>query len=272
MNSTFTCIGVVPVATHIVKDLDGYSSKSASVLLVTIWELGEAAGPFVIAPLSELYGRWPVFNAANIVFIACVAIAGLSQSSHSFIAARFLNGCAVASNVLNPAIIGDLFPTEERGSPMSLIMLAPLLGGAVGPGIAGAIVQTATWRHIMWMAIGLAGAAELAFLLLFRETYKVTILQRRAANLRKETGIERLKTAFDLDSEGGVPALWEAIKRPMVVFAGSSVLQAMSLFGSILFSFFYIMSTTLPDILQDSYHLDPAQTGISFMTFSRSQL
>lgn len=51
--STFTCIGVVPVAGRIVLDLEGRESKSSSVLLVTIWELGEAAGPLIIAPLSE---------------------------------------------------------------------------------------------------------------------------------------------------------------------------------------------------------------------------
>lgn len=52
-NSTFTCIGVVPVAGRIVLDLEGRESKSSSVLLVTIWELGEAAGPLIISPLSE---------------------------------------------------------------------------------------------------------------------------------------------------------------------------------------------------------------------------
>jgi hypothetical protein len=51
--STFNCIGVVPVARKIVLDLEGKRSKSSSVLLVTIWELGEAAGPLIIAPLSE---------------------------------------------------------------------------------------------------------------------------------------------------------------------------------------------------------------------------
>lgn len=219
--------------------------------------------------MSELYGRYPVFNVANALFIVGIAVAGLSQTSGTFIFARFLTGCAVASNVLNPAIIGDMFPTEQRGSAMSLIMLAPLLGGAVGPGIAGAIVQTATWRHIMWMAIGLASAAELAFLLLFRETYKVAILQRRAAKLRNETGIQSLKTEFDGDEEGG-SALWENMKRPAIVLSGSSVLQLFSLYGAVMFSFFYIMSTTLPDILLNLYGFDPALTGTSFMSFSES--
>ena len=54
----------MPLATTIVEDLDGKHSSSAnSALLVTIWELGEAAGPLLIAPLSELLGRSPVFHA-----------------------------------------------------------------------------------------------------------------------------------------------------------------------------------------------------------------
>ncbi len=103
------------------------------MLLVTIWELGEAAGPLFIAPLSEIFGRWPVYNAANILFIVGVLISVLSQDVELMIFSRFFTGCAVATNVLNPAIIGDMFSSDERGSPMSAVMLAPLIGGAVGP-------------------------------------------------------------------------------------------------------------------------------------------
>jgi hypothetical protein len=37
---TFTCISPVPIAPRIVYDLEGRDNKSASVLLVTIWEFG----------------------------------------------------------------------------------------------------------------------------------------------------------------------------------------------------------------------------------------
>jgi MFS family permease len=58
----------VPIAGHIIADLNGgHESKTDSILLVTIWELGEAAGPLLIAPLSERYGRYPVFNIANML-------------------------------------------------------------------------------------------------------------------------------------------------------------------------------------------------------------
>lgn len=57
---TFTCTTAIPLAGYIVRDLDGSNpSRSASVLLVTIWEMGEAAGPLFLTPLSEVFGRYP---------------------------------------------------------------------------------------------------------------------------------------------------------------------------------------------------------------------
>ena len=269
---TFTCIGVVPVAGRIVQDLnpDHHADKSASVLLVTIWELGEAAGPLLIAPLSEIYGRYVVVNVANVLFILVTVLAALCQSTHLFIAMRALTGVAVMSNVLNPAIVGDIFVSEQRGTAMSVIMLAPLTGGALGPAIAGAVAENIGWRAVMWGSVLLAGVCEVLFLACFRETYKVVILRRRAAGLRHETGNRLLKTAFDLEDDGLSSArkMWTAIMRPAVVFFGSPVLQGVSLFGSMTFTFFYIMSTSLPDILQDIYHLSPTQTGAAFVTFS----
>ncbi len=267
---TFTCIGVVPVANRIAYDLDnGHVDKSASVLLVTIWELGEAVGPFLIAPLSEMYGRYPVFNAANMLFITATILAALSQSTPLFICARALTGFAVASNVLNPAIVADILPPDERGTAMSLIQLAPLTGGAVGPAIAGAIVESSGWRNVLWMSAALAGACELAFLTCFRETYKVTILRRKAARLREETGNPLLMTAFDAEGEqDATKKFWESIMRPTIVFFDSGVLQACSLFASVAFAYFYNMCTTLPAILEEIYGLTPALTGTAFMAFS----
>ncbi|ORY13411.1 major facilitator superfamily transporter [Clohesyomyces aquaticus] len=266
LDSTFTCISVVPIAGSIVTDLDGAESNGAgSILLVTIWELGEAAGPLLIAPLSELFGRYPVFNVANFFFICGTVLSASSQSVNFLVFARFLTGCAVASNVLNPAVIGDIFPTEQRGSAMSVIMLAPLLGGAVGPAVAGIIAQSAGWRHVLWMALVLSIACELAFLTLFRETYGVVLEKKRRQAIASEESHDSHLVEAVHEAE---TALWASIVRPARVLYSSVVLQSMSVYGSLVFSFFYIMSTTLPDILHDRYGLPPSLVGTSFLTFS----
>jgi MFS family permease len=266
VHSTFTCIGVVPVASKIVQDLDGKQSSSTnSALLVTIWELGEAAGPLLIAPLSEILGRYPVFNVCNVGFIAATILAVCSQSSGVFIAARMLTGLCVASNVLNPAIIGDIFESEQRGSAMSLVMLAPLIGGAIGPAISGAIAQTMGWRRMLVIAAGLAIVCEVLFLVYFKETYKMAILRRKAAKTMQETGeIPESKSTHE-----HIAKLWHSITRPFAVLFGSSVLMLLSLFASVAFSYFYVVSVSLPLILIERYDFELAMIGTTFISFSK---
>ncbi|CAN9358464.1 unnamed protein product [Alternaria alternata] len=247
---TFICIGVVPVASTIVEDLDGKHSSSAnSALLVTIWELGEAAVTPLIAPMSEIFGRYPVFNACNIGFIAATILAVLSQNSGVFIVARMLTGLCVASNVLNPAIIGDIFESEERGSARSLVMLATLIGG---------------WRRMLTIAAALAIVCEVLFLVYFRETYKMTILRRRAAKTMQETGeISESKTTHE-----HLAKLVHSMTRPFAVLFGSTVLMLLSLFASVAFSFFYVVSVSLPIILIEKYDFRLAMIGTTFISFS----
>ncbi|KAH8672216.1 MFS multidrug transporter-like protein [Ilyonectria robusta] len=258
---TFTCISIVPIANQIVADLDnGQPSSVGSALLVTIWEFGEAAGPLLIAPLSEVFGRYPVMNVANIIFIAATVSAALSQSTPLFIACRALTGLAVAVNVLNPAIIGDIFAPDQRGSAMSLIMCAPLIGGAIGPAVSGLIAERVGWRAVVLIGAALAVACEVVFLTCFRETYKLTILRRRAQKLGK--GSAKRGPGFKM--------VLDSVSRPFAVLFGSGVLSALSLFGSVSFSYFYVLSVSLPSILQDIYHFTPGETGSAFVALTNS--
>lgn len=201
-----------------------------------------------------------------------MCLAAVSQSANFFIFARFITGLAVASNVLNPAIIGDIYESNQRGSGMSLVMLAPVMGGAIGPAVAGAIAESIGWRKILWISAVLAIFCEICFLTLLRETYKVPILQRKAERLRKETKDESLKCAWDADREGRNKLWWAVLRtsitRPVTVLLDSSVLQIMSFYGAVSFSFFYILSTTLSGILRDTYDFTPASTGLAFVSFS----
>ncbi|KAK3296383.1 major facilitator superfamily domain-containing protein [Chaetomium fimeti] len=275
---TMTCISVVPLASDIVRDLSSSPnpSKSASVLLVTIWELGEAAGPLLIAPLSEMVGRYPVMNVANLLFIAAGVLAATSESVPQFVVARMLNGLAVAGNVLNPALVGDMFPSDERGGALSLLFLAPLIGGAFGPMIGSAVADLYGWRTVVWMTVALASACEVLFLCCFRETYKVAILRKRAKKMTAHAAGsgKTFKTAFD-EAESLSTAgfsqwkkLRDSVLRPAIVLCSSGVLMAMCLFNSVVFTFFYIYSTSFADILIDIYQLSPVAVGSCFTMFS----
>ena len=269
---TFTCISVVPVASRIVRDLDHSKivDRQASVLLVTIWELGEALGPLLIGPLSELVGRRTVLAVSNALFIAASILAACAKDKHLFVFARFLTGAAVSNNVLNPAIVGDIYLPEQRGANLSLLFLAPMIGGAIGPAIAGAMSETLGWRQVLWFAALLSLISQIILMCFFRETYKVVILRRRASKLRKDTGNPAYITIFDMkDSDGKSENTFiGSIIRPARVLFGSYILQIICLFGGMTFTYYYIIATTLPSILETEYGLSPSKTGLSFLSFS----
>lgn len=148
---------------------------------------------------------------------------------------------------------------------MSAVMLAPLIGGAIGPAIGGAIAETVGWRVVLYISVGLASACEVLFLCYFQETYKVAILRRRAAKLWKGPEMPRHMASPEMN----IRKLYHLASRPLGMLFGSGILFSLAMFGSVSFSYFYVMSVSLPDILQDIYGFSPAQTGAAFIALSK---
>ncbi len=61
-------------------------------LLLSIFVLAYAFGPLVFGPLSELYGRVPVLQWANLIYFVFNLACGFAQNSGEMLAFRFLSG------------------------------------------------------------------------------------------------------------------------------------------------------------------------------------
>ncbi|CAH0052049.1 unnamed protein product [Clonostachys solani] len=265
---TFNSMSVIPVANQIAEDVgNGDGSKMVSALPVTIWELGEATGCLLIAPLSEIFGRYRVINICSIMFIFATIIGAASTSMSQFIVSRALAGMVVTSNVLNPAIIGDIFPPEHRVTALSIVQFAPVLGGTIGAAASGAISELLGWRFVLGTSILLATLCQFGFLTYYRETYKPAILRKREATL-----YEKLEDTSGVDSLGGSSYLEQvstgiflSLIRPALVIFDSGVLAALSVFGSVLFAHYCVQNVTLPPILEDTYGMSPVEAGKAFL-------
>lgn len=265
--SSFACLAVVPIAKEIVLDLgEDKAGRSASVLLVTVWELGEAAGSIFLAPLSETFGRSVVLNTSNIAFIIVTICAALCNSTYMLIIFRALNGLVVATTVLCPAVIGDMFAPEERGSPMSALMVAPMVGGAIGPAIGGLTEEWLGWRIVLWLSVALAAGCQLMLNAFFKETYTAEARQDSKLNLIQHlSGVSAGKGQF------GTHGVWGALLRPADVLCRSVVLISLCLLHGVAFTYYYINAVTLPDVLEDIYDSSPATTGSCFICLSESR-
>ena len=61
-------------------------------LVLSIFVLANAFGPFLAGPSSELYGRRPVLQIFNLVYLAFNTACGFAKTGPQMIACRFLAG------------------------------------------------------------------------------------------------------------------------------------------------------------------------------------
>jgi len=66
-------------------------------LVMTIFLLGYAQGPFVLAPLSEIFGRVTVLQYANLIYLLFNTMCGFAQTQNQMLAFRFLSGLGGAA-------------------------------------------------------------------------------------------------------------------------------------------------------------------------------
>jgi MFS family permease len=240
------------------------NSKIYNILYVSIWELGEAFGPLLIAPLSEYFGRYRVYHTANIMFVVFCITSALSRNTAMLVVSRFFNGLSVASITLNAAIVGDLFVTEEQGTAQALMGLAPLIGPVLGPTIGGYIAQSIGWRWMFWILAIASGVVELVFFLVFRETYALTILRRKTKRLRKETGNPLLRPA--IDRPHGVKNFFsQAIVRPARMLILSPVILVLAIYVSLIFAYLYILFTNITQDFETTYGFSTGDSGLVYI-------
>jgi multidrug resistance protein len=120
--------------------------------LSTVYVLGYASGPLIIAPLSEMYGRVPIYHISNVFFVIFTIACAVSNSLNMLIGFRFLAGVAGSTVItIGGATFGDIFSATERAAALSIWAMGPLLGPVIGPVVGGFLTESAGWRWVFWV-------------------------------------------------------------------------------------------------------------------------
>jgi multidrug resistance protein len=128
------------------------SNATIASFIVSIYILGYALGPLFLAPLSEVYGRLPVYHVCNFMFVVWTMACALSPSIGALLVFRLLAGIAGSCPLtIGAGSIADLIRQEKRGGAMAIFALGPLLGPVIGPVAGGFLGQAAGWRWVFWL-------------------------------------------------------------------------------------------------------------------------
>lgn len=130
-------------------------SRLPSVLPVTLYTLGLAFGPLCIAPLSEVFGRRPIYIITTLFHLAFTIGSAWAPSFPALLVLRFLAGfLGSAGMAMGAGSISDMWVLQKAGGTVGLFfILGPFLGPVLAP-IAGSSIMTAhddNWRWTQWL-------------------------------------------------------------------------------------------------------------------------
>ncbi|KIX04831.1 uncharacterized protein Z518_05702 [Rhinocladiella mackenziei CBS 650.93] len=186
-----------PGVPELMQNFDSTNTE-LSAFVVSVYVLGFAFGPMALAPMSEMWGRVPVYHTTNFIFLTFTVACAKAPSLDSLIVFRFFAGTFGAAPMTNGGgSIADMFPAEERAGIMAIFTVGPLIGPIIDPVIGGFLADAEGWRWDFWLIVIVAGAISLTMLLTLKESYSPVILERKVKRIRKETGDDRWYSKTD---------------------------------------------------------------------------
>ena len=85
---------------------------------------GYMLGPLLWGPLSEIFGRRPIFIITFIAYIGFQVGCALSKNTASILVFRFLGGTFAAAPLTNSgALIADIWDGDHRGKAMCKFLI-----------------------------------------------------------------------------------------------------------------------------------------------------
>ncbi|KAF5682061.1 hypothetical protein FCIRC_5223 [Fusarium circinatum] len=253
-----------PAASDLAKDF-GITNATVVTLTVSIYLLGFIFGPLLIAPLSELHGRYWIYNVCNLVILGMTIGCAKAPNLGGFMTCRFIAGIAGSAPLtIGGGTIADVTYPNNRAKAMAGWALGPLLGPVLGPIAGGFISANLGWRWTFWILTILSGVNTIICVLFMRETYAPTILAQRAARLRKETGNEKLRPA-GARSISTSALILQTITKAITMLFTSTVLFVLSLFNAFAFGLLYLLFTTFPQVFEGQYGFSTGVSGLSYI-------
>ncbi|KAF7557269.1 hypothetical protein G7Z17_g806 [Cylindrodendrum hubeiense] len=241
------------------------TDSTVEAMTVSLYVLGFALGPIILAPLSELYGRLIIYHFCNIAYFAFTIGCAFSTDVGMFLAFRIICGCAASGPMsIGGGTVADITPQEQRGKAMALFAMGPLIGPVIGPIMGGFVSENVGWRWTFRIIMILSGVIGAATFIFTRETNAVVLLQRKAERMRKETGNDKLVPKV---TKEGTPRqmLLRAIVRPLKMLIFSPIVLLVSLYTGVLFGLIFLLFTTFPSLFEGVYGFDAGIAGLAYL-------
>ncbi|KAG6354256.1 hypothetical protein INS49_004861 [Diaporthe citri] len=218
------------------------SRKWLSIVPVSLFNFLASVSSSTMAPALGTIGRELHFQSTTLLILSLSV---------------FLLGTAVVPLFTAPlseigsGVNADLFRPHERGKAIAVYVMAPLLGGLVGPIAGGFLDQYVSWPWCFYVISIAGGAVQVLGLPFFHETYAPVLLQRKCKRLKKTTNNPDLYTEHD--SVSLQTLLRTSAIRPFKLLATQPIVQVWSLYCAYIWGILYLIIATYPEVWTGIY-------------------
>lgn len=263
---------------------------------MTVFVAGFGVAPMILAPISEVHGRYWVFIGAGVMFLLGTLGCAVTDSFAGMVVSRFITGCgASVYATLTGGAIADVFHKEDRNTPMALYSLAIMGGAGLGPLISGVIVDRAGWKWVFYHQLILIAVSTLDIIFLLDETRSNVLLRRKCVALNKyfaslqdadptssqprekdeptavpasestpSTGsrVPRIRFTAELEEPKlGISLIWRSFAFPLRLLFTESVVFWFSAWVSFAWAIMYMQFGSIGLVFRDTYNFTSTQVG-----------
>ncbi|KAK4503757.1 hypothetical protein PRZ48_004672 [Zasmidium cellare] len=237
--------------------------ESEGILGVTTYLLGMASGSVVLAPLSEMYGRRPIYLIVMALFVVFVIPCAVAQNMATILAVRYFGAFCAAAMISNaPGTVNDIVDEEYRALAFSVWSIGPMNGPVIGPVVGGFVFEYLGWRWTNWVVVIVSGIAWV-LVALVPETYAPSLLRKRAKKIRQDTGDNEWWSRYD-DKQSFSELLKVNMSRPFILTVTEPICLFWDVYIALVYGVLYLCFVAYPIVFSDMRGWSPGFSGLAF--------
>ncbi|GJN83949.1 hypothetical protein PLIIFM63780_007500 [Purpureocillium lilacinum] len=247
-----------PARVQLMNEFNVSSTTALVPLAMYVFALG--FGPVMGGPLSETFGRRPIYLYGMPLGALFTLGAGFTHNFGALCFLRFMAGFCWAPLLAVPsATISETFAPKTRGPVSAIFILTPFLGPGLGPVIGSFLVSRKDWRWTQWTLLFMA-----IFCMIqtpFNGETFAPIIQRRIA---KRSG-EEVPPKTPLTARLGTFARVGLI-RPLHMLFAEPIVTFLCLYVAVNFGILFSFFAAVPYTFTLVYGFDLEHSGLVFLS------
>ncbi|KAL6820454.1 major facilitator superfamily domain-containing protein [Trichoderma sp. SZMC 28015] len=263
---TVTCASSIYTSTYAQMEAEFHNVREISDLGLSTFVLGIAIGPMLLSPLSEFYGRRPIYLVSWTMYLIWLIPSAVAKNIATMVVVRFFDGLAGSAFLtVSGGTVGDLFARHELQLPMAVFSIAPFVGPSLGPLLGGFINYFTHWRWTYYVLLIWAGVMWVAIVVLVPETYHPILLRNKARKMRKDTGDDRWLAPSEKTQKTVVQAVGTSLQRPFQLLIFEPMCLSLCIFTAILLGILYLFFGAFPLVFATNHGFNLWQIGLTFV-------